>query len=130
MQHSLTTMKLNKKDKVALVATHIAMSLFKELSAAQENPQEQEPEDGEDQQVLAEETILCECEGNETDIDAEFDDSDLFCVCRGYEDGRFMICCDSCDEWYHGECIGIDETERKKYLETDILFICPFCQAT
>lgn len=129
-QHSLTTMKLNKKDKVALAATHIAMSLFKELSAAQENPQEQEPEDGEDQQVLAEETILCEWEGNKTDIDAEFDDSDLFCVCRGYEDGRFMICCDSCDEWYHGECFGIDETERKKYVETDILFICPFCQAT
>ena len=67
-------MKLNKKDKVALVATHIAMSLFKELTAAQENPQEQEPEDGEDQQVLAEETILCEWEGNKTDIDAEFDD--------------------------------------------------------
>lgn len=127
-QHSLTTMKLNKKDKVALVETHIAMTLFKELSAAQENPQEQEPEDGEDQQVLAEETILCEWEGNDTDIDAELDDSDLFCVCRGYEDGRFMICCDSCDEWYHGECIGIDETERKKYVETDILFICPFCQ--
>ena len=74
MQHSLTTMKLNKKDKVALVATHIAMSLFKELSAAQENPQEQEPEDGKDQQVLADETILCEWEGNKTDIDAEFDD--------------------------------------------------------
>ena len=56
--------------------------------------------------------------------------TDLFCVCRGYEDGCFMICCDPCDEWYHGECIGIDETERKKYVETDILFICSFCQAT
>lgn len=79
-QHSLTTMKLNKKNKVALVKTHIAMTLFKELSAAQENPQEQEPQDGEDQEVLAEETILCEWEGNETDTDTELDDSDLFCV--------------------------------------------------
>ena len=73
-QHSLTTMKLNKKDKVALVETHIAMTLFKELSATRENPQEQEPEDDEDQQILAEETILCEWEGNETDIDAELND--------------------------------------------------------
>ena len=73
-QHSLTTMKLNKKDKVALVETHIAMTLFKELSATRENPQEQEPEDDEDQQILAEETILCEWEGNKTDIDAELDD--------------------------------------------------------
>ncbi|XP_068671310.1 uncharacterized protein [Montipora foliosa] len=123
-------MKLNKKDKVAQVESHIAMTLFKELKAAQENPQEQEPEDDEDQQVLGEETILCEWKGNETNIDAELDDSDLFRVFRGYEDGRFMICCYSCDEWYHGECIGIDETGRKKYVETDILFICPFCQAT
>jgi len=109
-------MKLNKKDKVALVETHIAMTLFKELSSAQESPQEQEPEDDDDQQGLAEETILCKWEGNETDIDAELNDSDLFCVCRGYEDGRFMICRDG--------------TERKKYVETGILFICPFFRAT
>ena len=45
---------------MALVETHIAMTLFKELSAAQEIPQEQESQDGEDQEVLAEERKVCE----------------------------------------------------------------------
>ena len=28
---------------------------------------------------------------------------ELFCSCHQPEDGRFMICCDQCDKWYHGE---------------------------
>ena len=27
------------------------------------------------------------------------------------EDDSFMICCDKCEQWYHGECLGIQKSE-------------------
>ena len=40
------------------------------------------------------------------------DEEPVYCVCRGPDDGkRFMISCDYCVEWYHGDCIGVKEEE-------------------
>eukprot|EP00976_Prorocentrum_cordatum_P045518 919243-Prorocentrum_minimum.AAC.1 len=34
----------------------------------------------------------------------------LYCVCRKpYRQNVFMLGCDSCDEWYHGKCVGVEE---------------------
>ena len=47
----------------------------------------------------------------------------LFCICRRPE-SDFMIQCDRCKEWYHGNCIGV--TKRKaKLLDT---YICEGCR--
>jgi len=27
------------------------------------------------------------------------------------EDDSFMICCDECEQWYHGECVGVTKAE-------------------
>eukprot|EP00611_Tribonema_gayanum_P027975 TRINITY_DN7058_c0_g1_i1.p1 TRINITY_DN7058_c0_g1~~TRINITY_DN7058_c0_g1_i1.p1 ORF type:complete len:966 (+),score=292.24 TRINITY_DN7058_c0_g1_i1:80-2977(+) len=32
-----------------------------------------------------------------------------YCVCRGPNDGRFMIQCDNCEEWFHGGCANIGQ---------------------
>ena len=31
----------------------------------------------------------------------------VYCLCHLPEDGRFMICCGHCVEWYHGDRVGI-----------------------
>ena len=51
------------------------------------------------------------------------DSKQLFCICRQPE-SDFMIQCDRCKEWYHGNCIGV--TKRKaKLLDT---YTCESCR--
>ncbi|KAH3836374.1 hypothetical protein DPMN_109744 [Dreissena polymorpha] len=39
----------------------------------------------------------------------EVQDKPVYCMCRGVDDGSFMIACDACEEWYHGKCVGVTE---------------------
>ncbi|KAK4895933.1 COMPASS (complex proteins associated with Set1p) component [Elasticomyces elasticus] len=61
--------------------------------------------------------------GNDEGGSGEGDDSgDLYCICRKPDNGTFMIGCDgTCDDWYHGKCVGIEERDKNlidKYLCT------------
>jgi len=38
-------------------------------------------------------------------------EEELYCTCKQPADDRFMIACDKCEEWYHGECINILESD-------------------
>lgn len=33
--------------------------------------------------------------------------AEIYCICRSSDVSRFMIGCDSCNEWYHGDCIKV-----------------------
>ena len=46
-----------------------------------------------------------------------------YCLCQKPYDGRFMVQCDVCDEWYHGSCIDITPQEAEQLDK----FICPGC---
>ncbi|KAG0269994.1 hypothetical protein BGZ95_001847 [Linnemannia exigua] len=36
----------------------------------------------------------------------------LYCICRTvYDPTRFMIACDGCDDWFHGDCVGVAEKD-------------------
>eukprot|EP01115_Flamella_aegyptia_P002649 TRINITY_DN136768_c0_g1_i1.p1 TRINITY_DN136768_c0_g1~~TRINITY_DN136768_c0_g1_i1.p1 ORF type:complete len:157 (-),score=9.46 TRINITY_DN136768_c0_g1_i1:76-525(-) len=62
----------------------------------------------------------------ENKVENEEDDEKekLYCICRGLWDGKsFMVACDYCDEWFHGDCIGITPTLAKKIEQ----YICPNC---
>ncbi|OAQ98738.1 hypothetical protein LLEC1_07997, partial [Akanthomyces lecanii] len=60
------------------------------------------------------------------DGSAADDDSDNgpYCLCRGPDDHRWMICCEGCDDWFHGECINLSKEVGENLIEK---FICPRC---
>ncbi|CDW55017.1 zf-CpG bind C and PHD and zf-CXXC domain containi ng protein [Trichuris trichiura] len=47
-----------------------------------------------------------------------------YCICQSYDDDRFMISCDNCDNWFHGDCVNITQRQAKKVLK----FYCPPCR--
>ncbi|SNX81945.1 related to BYE1 - negative regulator of transcription elongation [Melanopsichium pennsylvanicum] len=56
--------------------------------------------------------------------DEEEEDDKQYCICRGKDDGTFMISCEQCQEWYHTKCIGITQKAAKKLDE----YICDSCR--
>ncbi|XP_037668089.1 LOW QUALITY PROTEIN: death-inducer obliterator 1-like [Choloepus didactylus] len=54
------------------------------------------------------------------------DPSALYCLCRRPQD-RFMICCDRCEEWFHGDCVGISEARGRLLERNGEDYICPNC---
>jgi len=47
----------------------------------------------------------------------------LYCLCRGIDDGSTMLGCDQCEEWFHCRCIDI-LPEKAKTMEN---YVCPLC---
>ena len=45
------------------------------------------------------------------------------CTRGRVEDGSFMVGCDNCDGWYHGDCVGICKDDAST-LES---YVCPRC---
>lgn len=38
---------------------------------------------------------------------SEDDPDRLWCICKKPHNNRFMICCDQCEDWFHGKCVGV-----------------------
>uniref|UniRef100_A0A146M154 CXXC-type zinc finger protein 1 n=1 Tax=Lygus hesperus TaxID=30085 RepID=A0A146M154_LYGHE len=51
-------------------------------------------------------------------------DGQVYCVCRSTDSSRFMIGCDLCEEWFHGDCIGISKKDAKNIKQ----YFCEKCQ--
>lgn len=72
--------------------------------------------------------------GNELDSsngeeeESEDDPNKLWCICNQPHNNRFMICCDSCEEWYHGKCVNITKTMGQQMEAEGREWICLFCK--
>lgn len=44
------------------------------------------------------------------------EDRECYCICRSTENaGKFMIACDNCEDWFHGDCVQVTyQTQSKK----------------
>ncbi|KAK3336647.1 hypothetical protein B0T19DRAFT_396375 [Cercophora scortea] len=56
--------------------------------------------------------------------DSSESDSGPYCLCRGPDNHRFMIACDRCEDWFHGECIGMDKYTGENLVQR---YMCPNC---
>ncbi|XP_066482366.1 death-inducer obliterator 1 isoform X2 [Tiliqua scincoides] len=61
---------------------------------------------------------------SETEV---YDPSTLYCICQQPHNNRFMICCDRCEEWFHGDCVGISEARGRLLERNGEDYICPNC---
>lgn len=60
--------------------------------------------------------------------DEEDDPNKLWCICQQPHNNRFMICCDSCSDWFHGKCVGITKKMGKEMEEAGNDWTCPQCK--
>ncbi|KAF7664396.1 hypothetical protein LDENG_00178390 [Lucifuga dentata] len=88
-------------------------------------PEEEENEKQEEKLEDKEEKSI-EIYSNISDSE-DYDADALYCICRQKHNKRFMICCDSCQEWFHGDCVGVSETEGCKMEKKSQEYICPPC---
>ncbi|TNN56406.1 Death-inducer obliterator 1 [Liparis tanakae] len=61
--------------------------------------------------------------------EGDYDPNALYCICRQKHNKRFMICCDRCEEWFHGDCVGITEARGRLMERNGEDYICPNCTA-
>ncbi|XP_074023535.1 CXXC-type zinc finger protein 1-like, partial [Numenius arquata] len=76
---------------------------------------------------LSEELERLQCPPGTPPADSEFSDAEagpggeenapVYCVCRKPDINCFMIGCDNCNEWFHGDCINITEKMAKAIRE-------------
>ena len=51
----------------------------------------------------------------------------LYCICRSTDGERFMVCCDSCDQWFHGDWYIL--ATNIKLMNYEIVWISPKSKA-
>lgn len=62
---------------------------------------------------------------------ASEDDPDrLWCICKQPHNNRFMICCDKCEDWFHGKCVNVTKAMGKEIELMHKEWRCPNCKAT
>ena len=47
----------------------------------------------------------------------------IHCICKLPDDGRLMLQCNECLEWYHHHCMGLNQSEARKLKS----FVCTEC---
>lgn len=54
-------------------------------------------------------------EDEDENSDSEDDPDRLWCICKRPHNNRFMICCDVCEDWFHGKCVHVSKAMGKYF---------------
>lgn len=60
---------------------------------------------------------------------SEDDPDRLWCICKQPHNNRFMICCDKCEDWFHGKCVNVTKAMGKEMEGMGVEWRCPNCKA-
>jgi hypothetical protein len=95
-----------------------------------------------DTEIVEQNTIVLEkseessAETNDDDDNDDFswiseNNQEKWCICQqAWDNKRFMIMCDKCMDWYHGDCVGLTKEDGKLLEKNDEKYICPECLKT
>ncbi|XP_029925922.1 PHD finger protein 3 isoform X2 [Myripristis murdjan] len=50
-------------------------------------------------------------------------------LCKKHHNNTFMVGCGRCDDWFHGDCVGLDLTKVREMEEEDQMYVCLKCCA-
>lgn len=59
---------------------------------------------------------------------SEDDPDRLWCICKQPHNNRFMICCDKCEDWFHGTCVNVTKAQGKIMEQSNKKWLCPNCK--
>ncbi|XP_011308200.1 death-inducer obliterator 1 [Fopius arisanus] len=109
----------------------------KRLQSKTESPKPQDPPKREEKQhkpstplhqkKFEEMDSEMEDDDEEDNSDSEDDPNRLWCICKRPHNNRFMICCDVCEDWFHGKCVHVSKAMGQQMEEQGIEWVCPNC---
>jgi hypothetical protein len=57
---------------------------------------------------------------------SDVDESNIYCWCKDTDDGSPMIACDSCQEWFHCDCVGLYTQKSIKMASSYSCIACTY----
>lgn len=48
-------------------------------------------------------------------------------LCKNQHNNTFMVGCGRCEDWFHGDCVGLDLTKVREMEEEDQMYVCLKC---
>ncbi|KAM9847772.1 PHD finger protein 3 [Aulostomus maculatus] len=59
--------------------------------------------------------------------DAVWDGNNCCGLCKKHHNNMFMVGCGRCDDWFHGDCVGLDLNKVREMEEEDQMYVCLKC---
>ncbi|KAG7276959.1 hypothetical protein CRUP_016449 [Coryphaenoides rupestris] len=66
---------------------------------------------------------------DETPADGAWDGTNSCGLCRKHHSNMFMVGCGRCEDWFHGDCVGLDLAKVQEMEEEDQMYVCLKCCA-
>ncbi|XP_038152171.1 PHD finger protein 3 [Cyprinodon tularosa] len=61
------------------------------------------------------------------DSETVWDGNNCCGLCKKHHNNMFMVGCGRCDDWFHGDCVGLDLAKVREMEEEDQMYVCLKC---